>query len=128
VNDSSTVTRTAELVERYFAIWNETDPARRRELITTTWSPDLTYLDPLFSAAGPDALDTLVEGVHEQFPGHRFRLIGQVDLHHDRARWAWELAGPAGGPTVAAGVDFALLTADGRLHQVTGFFEPPAAA
>jgi hypothetical protein len=29
---------------------------------------------------------------------------------------------------VAAGVDFAVLAADGRLRQVTGFLEQPASA
>jgi hypothetical protein len=109
-------------------MWNETDPTRRREVIAATWAQDARYVDPLFAAEGPEALDALVAGVHEQFPGHRFRLTGAVDAHHDRARWGWELAGPTGGSPVAAGVDFAVLAPDGRLCEVTGFFHPPAGA
>ena len=30
-----------------------------------------------------DALDALVAGVQEQFPGMRFALVGEVDAHHD---------------------------------------------
>ncbi len=70
----------------------------------------------------------MVTAVHQQYPGYRFRQIGAVDVHHDRARWAWELAGPNGSPPVAAGVDFAVLAPDGRLREVTGFFEQPAGA
>jgi hypothetical protein len=114
-----------DVVDRYFAVWNETEPARRRELIASTWAPDAYYVDPLFEAQGGDALDATVAGVHSHYPGHRFQQVGQVDTHHDRARWAWELVGPDGAP-VAAGVDFAVLAGDGRLRQVTGFFAPAA--
>ena len=115
-----------EVVDRYFAIWNEADPARRRALIEATWSPDASYLDPLYSADGPDGLDALAAGAQAQFPGHRFRLVGALDAHHDRARWGWELAAPDGAPPAVVGVDFAVLTPDGRLRAVTGFFQPPA--
>lgn len=127
MTETNAVTPTSKVVDDYFAIWNETDPTRRRELIAATWSRDATYVAPMFEAEGPDALDALVAGVHERFPGHRFRLTGAVDVHHDRARWGWELAGPD-GPPVAAGVDFAVLAPDGRLREITGFFEPPAGA
>ncbi|MDP8923137.1 MAG: nuclear transport factor 2 family protein [Chloroflexota bacterium] len=121
------MTAIGTLVDRYFAVWNEADPVRRHELMVATWSEDAGYLDPMFAATGHDALDALVTGVHAQFPGHRFRLTGAVDNHRDRARWSWELVGPDGAPVVA-GVDFAVLAPDGRLREVTGFFEPPAAA
>ncbi len=124
MTETNAALATQQVVECYFAMWNERDPARRRDLIAATWSPDASYLDPLFAAEGPDALDALVAGVHAQFPGHRFRLTGAVDVHHDRARWDWELAGPDSGAPVATGVDFAVLAPDGRLREVTGFFEP----
>jgi hypothetical protein len=114
------------VVEGYFAMWNESDPQQRRTVIAATWAQDADYVDPLFAAQGHEALDAMVAAVHEQFPGHRFRLTGAVDLHHDRARWGWELAGPNGSPPAAAGVDFAVLAPDGRLRAVTGFLEQPA--
>jgi ketosteroid isomerase-like protein len=58
-----------------------------------------------------------------QFPGHTFRLTTPVDAHHDRARWGRDLVGPSGEPVVV-GVDFAELAEDGRIREVTGFFEP----
>ena len=128
MTETNAALSTRKVVDRYFAMWNESDPGRRRELIEATWSPDASYVDPMFAAEGPDALDALVARVHTQFPGHRFRLTGAVDAHHDRARWSWELAGPDGRPPVVAGVDFAVLAPDGRLREVTGFFEPPANA
>jgi hypothetical protein len=111
-------------VDNYFAMWNETDADRRRDVIAATWTPAAGYVDPMFTATGHDALDTMVAGVHQQFPGHRFRLTEAVEGHHG-ARWGWELAAPD-GTAVAAGVDFAVLDADGRLQDVTGFFTPAA--
>jgi hypothetical protein len=125
VTETNGTTAATAVVDGYFAMWNETDPAQRREVIEATWSPEASYVDPLFAADGPDALDAMVAGVHSQYPGHRFRLTGAVDIHHDRARWGWELA-PESGPPVAVGVDFAVLDADGRLREVTGFFEQPS--
>jgi hypothetical protein len=110
----------SKIVDSYFEMWNETDQARRREVIATTWAPEGGYVDPMFTADGHDALDAMVAAVHQKFPGHRFRLTEAVDGHHDRARWGWELAGPDG--PVAGGVDFAVLDAGGRLREVTGFF------
>ena len=114
------------VIDGYFTMWNETDPTRRQAAIAASWAPDATYLDPMFEAAGAEALDALVAAVHEKYPGHRFRLLGAVDVHHDRARWTWEF-GPDDGPPIVTGVDYAVLAADGRLREVTGFFEPPPA-
>jgi hypothetical protein len=125
MNESNATTPIGEVVDGYFAMWNETDQARRREVIEATWTSDASYVDPMFDAEGQDALDAMVAGVHEQFLGHRFRPTGTVDVHNDRARWGWELAGPGDGSTVVSGVDFAVLAADGRLREVTGFFEQP---
>ena len=114
------------LIERYFAIWNEPDPARRDELIGRTWSDDASYLDPMLSAEGPDGIQTMVASVQEQFPGHRFRRVSEIDSHHDRLRFAWELVNPASAPVVR-GSDYGLLAPDGRLRAITGFFEQPVA-
>ncbi|MGZ3674419.1 MAG: nuclear transport factor 2 family protein [Ktedonobacterales bacterium] len=115
-------------VEDYFAMWNETDAAKRQALIAAAWSEDSHYVDPLFAASGAEALDAMVAGVHEQFPGHRFRLTSAVDVHHDRAHWEWELVGPDGGVPVVGGMDFATIAPDGRLREVTGFFHQRADA
>jgi hypothetical protein len=115
------------IVDTYFAMWNETDPEARTALIERAWSPDARYVDPMLEADGHAGLVQMVEGVRTQFPGHRFRRLSGVDLHHDRVRFAWDLVAPDGAVTVA-GVDVGELAADGRLRSITGFFgEPPAA-
>ncbi len=116
-----------KLVEGYFAMWNETDDAARRAVVTATWTPEATYVDPMFDTSGYDGFDAMVTAAHQQFPGHAFRLTGTVDAHHDRVRWTWELAPEAGGPAVATGLDVAVVAADGRLSHVTGFVDAAAA-
>lgn len=111
------------LIDDYIAMWNETDAARRRELIARTWTEGARYLDPLMQGDGHAGIDAMVRGVHERFPGHVFRLTGAVDAHHDRVRFAWDLAAPDGTPLVK-GIDFGVVAADQRLHAVTGFLEP----
>lgn len=117
-----------QLVDRYFTMWNETDPVRRGDVIAATWSRDARYVDPLLAAEGYEGLDKMVAGVHQQYPGYRFRLMGPIDMHHDRVRWSWELAAPDSSDPVAAGIDVATLASDGRLGEVVGFFEQPSHA
>jgi hypothetical protein len=113
-------------VHRYIAVWNETDPARRRALIDLTWSEDASYVDPHFAGEGRDGIDAVVAGVQESFPGLRFELTDGPDAHHDRVRFAWRALGPNGNGPAAVGVDFATVAPDGRLRSVTGFLEPAA--
>jgi len=116
-----------ELIDRYIAMWNETDPERRRVLIARTWTGDARYVDPVLEAEGLAGIDAMVCGVQERFPGHRFRRTGDPDAHHDRVRFTWELA-PEAGPAVVKGVDFAVVGAGQRLQTVTGFFDYIAAS
>jgi hypothetical protein len=81
---STLPTNATHVVDSYIAIWNETDPTRRRDLIEQTWTDDATYLDPLMAGEGADGIDAMIAGVQQQFPGYRFRLLGEVDHHHDR--------------------------------------------
>ena len=112
-----------DLVDSYIASWNETDSARRREIISATWTEDASYLDPVLSGDGQDGIDAMIAAAQEQFPGHRFELSFGPDTHHDRVRFAWKMYGEDGSPLVAAGVDFGTLAEDGRLRSVTGFLE-----
>ena len=111
------------LINRYIEAWNETDGERRRELVAAVWSDDGTYLDPLMSGAGHDSIATMIGLAQQQFPEHHFELSFGPDAHNDAVRFAWRLYGPDGDAPVAAGVDFGVVTDDGRLRSVTGFLE-----
>lgn len=111
-----------DLVDRYVAIWNETDAGRRRDLIARTWTGDALYVDPMMRGDGPSGIDAMIAAVQERYPGLKIRLAGKIDSHNDRLRFGWELA-PEGGPAVAAGIDFAVVASDQRLSSVTGFID-----
>src|SRR6185295_17784699 len=61
-----------DLIDRYIAIWNETDAVRRRDLIASTWTETASYLDPLMQGDGQSGIDAMIQAVQERFPGHRF--------------------------------------------------------
>ncbi len=111
-----------DLIDRYFDVWNETDGARRRELIAGTWSADADYRDPLLSGAGHEGIDAMIRAVHERFPHHTFRRTGQVDGFANRLRFSWELITPA-GEAIVKGADFGVVDPRGRLQAVTGFLD-----
>ena len=111
-----------ELVERYLAVWNETDAAQRRVLIAQTWTEDASYVDPLMAGTGHAAIAALVHGVQERFGGYRFRRIGDIDGYDNYVRFAWEL-GPSDAAAPIAGNDVAILAADGRIQRVIGFLD-----
>jgi ketosteroid isomerase-like protein len=115
------------LVERYLAIWNERDAATRRTAVHTLFTEDATYTDPLVSIEGREAIDATVGAVQQQFPDSTFRPGGEVDAHHDLARFTWEL-GPEGGEAVVVGFDVAVLSDDGRIAKVHGFLDKVPAA
>ncbi len=110
-------------VHTYIAMWNETDPQRRRELVGKVVTDDASYLDPLMAGNGADEISAMIAGAQEQFPAHRFELVSGPDAHHDRLRFTWSLA-PLSGDPVAVGVDFATVADDGRMRAITGFLEP----
>ncbi|MGH2560951.1 MAG: nuclear transport factor 2 family protein [Thermomicrobiales bacterium] len=117
------MTDVTPVIDRYVAIWNETDAARRRALIAQTWTEDASYIDPLMRGDGPDGIDAMIAGVQQQFPGHWIQRTGEIDAHNDRVRFAWALVGASGESPVVAGVDFGVVAADGRLQAITGFLD-----
>jgi len=111
-----------DLVDRYFAAWNETDAARRRELIVRTWAEEASYVDPLLAGEGHDGIDAMMGAVHERFPQHVFRLSTAPDGFGDYVRFSWDLVAP-GGEAIVKGSDFGVVDAAGRFKTVTGFLD-----
>lgn len=110
-----------DLIDRYIAMWNETNAASRRDLIAGIWTDRARYVDPLMEGEGHAGIDEMVAGLQARFPNHHFRRIGPVDTHHDCVRFAWELV-PESGPALARGIDVGTVD-DGRLATITGFLD-----
>ena len=118
--DTTAPTAVETTVDTYLATWNETDPAKRADLIAASLGADLWYRDPLLEADGLEAYDAMVAAVQGQFPGLVMRRTSPVDAHRDLVRFNWALGAPGADP-VFAGLDVAKYDADGKLHRIIGF-------
>jgi hypothetical protein len=120
MTDTATTPVDTAVIDTYVATWNETDPAKRAELIAASLGADLWYRDPLLEADGLEAYDAMIAAVQAQFPGLVLTRTSPVDGHRDLVRFNWALGAPGAEP-VFAGLDVAKLDADGNLHRIIGF-------
>jgi len=111
-----------EIIDQYIAAWNETDAAKRRELVGSLWAADGSYTDPLADVRGPDAIAGLIGAAQQQFPGFVFTLGGPVDANHNQARFTWHL-GPGGSEPVVIGFDVVVLDRADKIASVHGFLD-----
>lgn len=111
-----------DLIDRYLACWNETDADARRALIDQHWTESATYVDPMAAATGREEVSAVIDTVHQQFPDFVFSPVGDVDAHHNQARFRWGL-GPAGAEPVIIGFDVVVTDPDGRIEKVLGFLD-----
>ena len=107
-------------IDSYVAAWNETDDAKRNELLAASVSEDLWYRDPMLEAESRDAFSGVLAFVQENFPGHVLTRTSDVDGHRDLVRFNWALGLP-GEPPAFAGVDVAKYDDAGKLHRIIGF-------
>ncbi|HLN09180.1 MAG TPA: nuclear transport factor 2 family protein [Xanthobacteraceae bacterium] len=107
-----------QLVERYVAVWHETDPAKRREAIAALWVPDGVHYVGTREVRGYDALEQRVIGSHEKNVrdgGNRFRST-TVRALRDAVTFEWEMFPAPGGDAVGAGFEFLIVDEDFRIR------------
>lgn len=112
-----------ELIDKYFAILNETDGERRRELIKQVWTEDGKFVSPFAKVEGHAEIDAQVQRGQEQLPpGTEVRRTGDIDVLQDNyVRFSFEAAQP-GSEAFIGGVDFGIIV-DEKLQVVAGFFD-----
>jgi hypothetical protein len=120
----TTTNTIASVIDTCFEALVETDRSRRAELVARGWTPDATFVDPLFAATGHDEIAAIADAVVDGYPGQRFVRTTEVDEHHGIVRYGWALVAADGSVTVT-GLDVAELADDGRIRKVTGFFGDP---
>ena len=121
-----------ELADRYVAIWNETDAARRREQIARLWTPEGEHYVRTLRAKGYTEMERRVTNSHEKNVrdgGFRFRLagpyVGPVQVLQDSLMFHWEMFRPEREDVVEAlGLQFLKLAADGRIAADYQFILP----
>lgn len=117
----------SDLVDRYLAVWNETDAGRRRALVNATFAPGCRYVDPLTDVRGAEALDAAIAAAQQQlgtlFPGEALRPVGAADAHHDVVRFRWGVGQGDGAEPAVIGFDVLVLDEQGLVSSVAGFFD-----
>jgi hypothetical protein len=108
--------------EAYISVWNETDPAARRALLSELFTEHAGYTDPLGAVQGWDGIDQFIASAQAQFAGLVFSLPGTADGHHDTARFAWHLGAPGTDEPLVIGFDVITIE-DGRIDHVYGFLD-----
>ncbi len=132
-----------ELIERYVAVWNEPDPAVRRDLIRELWADDgaqllqapqeiadsaaaIGFATPALQARGHRELEARVARAHAEFvaPGeYRFRPVDGAARLADVVKFRWEMVGTGDGAPAAAGLEFLVLDVRGRIRFDYQFIE-----
>jgi hypothetical protein len=116
-----------KIVSRYLAAFNEVDSDKRRVLLDGLYGEDSTYTDPHVDLRGPEQIDAFISSTQERFPGFVFQLGGELDTHHNQARFQWH-ASPA-GETDPTYVGFDVIVTEGeRVRSVYGFMDAAPAA
>lgn len=107
-------------IARYFDMWNQPDPATRYRIIRRLWTEDAVSADPTTRVSGHEQIAAMVARFHEDFAGHRLVPTGEIQQHHDRACFHWQLRNSQELVRLS-GFDCIRLH-EGRIADLTGFW------
>lgn len=108
----------------YWSAWNETDLDRVPEHLARAVTQDVEWNDPRDSFVGITELEDAIRSLRTSKPGYRFVIASEVDHHHHRFRYRWDMV--SRGRTLMEGLD--IVTTDparGLICRVDGFFGHP---
>ena len=131
----------SELVERYVAVWNQSDATRRHTAVAELWAEDAVHIleppqavrdaasdlnvIPTFQARGHKELEARVTRAYEKFvaPGQlSFRSRSNGVRLADVVKFNWKMVSTQGEVT-AVGLEFMVLDVDGRIRLDYQFIE-----
>ena len=108
------------LWHRYALIWSS-EPALRATELQACVADHCSYCDVNGLLEGREALSQYMGGFQASVKGGRFEILSIIH-HHDRMLAEWRLLAPDGA-ALQTGRSFATRTSDGRLQDITGFFD-----
>lgn len=109
------------LADRYLALWNEPDPAARRDAVAELWAADGSLIHDQGEAVGAEAIEQVVAEHRAEYGARDLvvRRSGDADGHRNVVRFSWEPApgngGPAGEPV--EGFEFLIQDDEGRISR-----------
>jgi hypothetical protein len=118
MTDAHGQSRAQDLADRYAAVWNETDPERRRVSIAALWVPEGEHYVRSTEARGYEALEQRVAGSHDKNvrdKGHLFRAVGNAQWLRDVVSFNWQMIRPDDNAVLAVGLEFLHVDEAGRI-------------
>jgi len=109
------------LADRFFALWAETDPAKRRAALEAIALPDLSFRDPYSCLAGCDEVDAHIAAAQRFMPGVVLERRGEARQCQGTALVDWVVRA-ADGSVRTQGTNVFELAPDGRVARVTGLW------
>lgn len=111
----------SKTIDAYVKFWNTEagDPQRRAG--AEVFTPDVRYIAPSGVRVGVDALVEFTETFVAGVGAYEFCARAEPEVHHDRARLAWELR--VGGSSFAEGTDVLVTDDAGRIITITTFVD-----
>jgi hypothetical protein len=106
------------LADRYVAVWNETDAARRRQQIAELWAPEGRHYVGTREVRGHEDLETRVRESHEKNVrdnGNRFRTADSVHGLRDVVTFHWEMLPADSETALGRGLEFLIVDEEGRI-------------
>ncbi len=112
---------TEPLVDRYFALWSESDQARRLAELQSLAIPDLLFRDRFGVTASLDDLAAHIGAAQQHMPGLRLEREGSFQQCQGTGIADW-IARKPDGSSVARGRTVFDFAPDGRLARVVGLW------
>lgn len=115
----------ASLVDAWFAAWQEPDETVRLETLGRIAAPGVQFRDRFSMLDGLDELTAHIGASLRFMPGMRLQRKGDIRHCQGTVLTDWVAVGPDGQER-AGGTNVFGLGSDGRIHAVTGLWNPPA--
>ncbi len=106
------------LADRYVAVWNEKDEARRRDAIAALWAVDGQHFVGAREVRGYDDLEKRVRGSHEKNvrdDGNRFRVVPGARRLRDVVTFQWQMLPSDADTVLATGLEFLIVNDEDRI-------------
>ena len=108
----------------YWTAWNEMDLALVSQYLARAVTEDVEWNDPRDSFVGILKLEAAIRSLRTSKPDYRFVIASEVDHHHDRFRYRWDMI--SRGRTLMEGLDIVTIKPSvGLICRVDGFFGHP---
>jgi hypothetical protein len=111
-----------ERITLYCKAWGKSDHELRRSMLDSVMESSARYTDPKVDFISVAELSNYIGQVHSKWPGATIVRTSVVDVHHNVARFAWQLV-LADGAVPIEGLDFVEFSTR-KISRITGFFGP----